>query len=170
MISAALRTRETGQPTSALWASSSNFALSMPGTFALVVRWILVMVGFSPVRSRVRAAVVSIESGVRPALVISRAKGHGEAAGVSGGDELFGVGADAVGEAGFEAVLCVFQGAALGGDCSAAFFEAAFPDCTCATIHRGSPFLSGALQYGTFFDAACGLQGVEKLTVCATIS
>ncbi len=38
VIVAAFSTRETGQPTSALCASSSNFALSMPGTFAVVVR------------------------------------------------------------------------------------------------------------------------------------
>ena len=105
---------------------------------------------------------MSMESAVRAGFSDLAAKCHGEAAGVGGGDELFGVGADAVGEAGFEAVLRVFEGAALGGDCSAALFETAFPDCTCATIHRVSPLYLLLLLYGIFFDAALGLQGVEN--------
>src|SRR5206468_1804931 len=56
----------TGQPFLALAASSSNLALSMFGTFALVVRWILVIVG-APCTSSVSLAEVSIESGVKPA-------------------------------------------------------------------------------------------------------
>jgi hypothetical protein len=42
------------------------------------------------------------------------AQGHGEAAGMRGGDQLLGIGAYAVGEAGFEAVLRLLQCAALG--------------------------------------------------------
>ena len=102
-----------GQPSFAFLASSSNFSFSAPGMRALVVRWILVMVGPSSAISMVTTAV-GLE-GVRGELGVGelRAKGHGEAAGVGGGDELFGVGAGAIFKARMEAV-----GRCRGGCCS----------------------------------------------------
>ncbi len=62
-------------------------------------------------------------------------EGHGEAAGVGGGDELFGVGAGAFFEARLEAVGGVVQGVALGGDGALAGFEVAVPEGGCFAVH-----------------------------------
>ena len=56
-------------------------------------------------------------------------EGHCEAAGVGGGDELFGVGAALAFEAAGEAVGVGLQGAAFGRDAAFAVFQAAFPGC-----------------------------------------
>ena len=60
VISAAARTFETGQFFFAVSAISWNFAASMPGTLALVVRWIFAIL--NPASSLIRStlALVSI--------------------------------------------------------------------------------------------------------------
>ena len=63
----------------------------------------------------------------KPSVGELRAESHGEAAGVSGGDEFFGICADAAFETCGEAVLRVLQDAALGGNLAFTFLEAAVP-------------------------------------------
>src|SRR5436190_13584120 len=60
--------REIGQLAFALLASSPNFALSMPGIRARVVKCTAVTVQLSFTRSNVNAASVSIASAVKPLL------------------------------------------------------------------------------------------------------
>src|ERR1700692_671704 len=64
----ALSTRDTGQLAFAPPAISANFAASIAGTCARVVRWIAVIVHASFTFSRVTAASVSIAVAVNPAL------------------------------------------------------------------------------------------------------
>src|SRR3954451_15413223 len=67
-VISALSTREIGQPAFAVWAASSKAAWLALGTLATVSRWILVMVGLPSFGSKVRFALVSTDSGVKPAL------------------------------------------------------------------------------------------------------
>lgn len=60
---------------------------------------------------------------------------HGEAAGMSGGEELFGVGAFFGFEAGAEGIGSCSEDAALGGEGAVAGFEVALPDGFCGTFH-----------------------------------
>ena len=62
-------------------------------------------------------------------LVELSTKGHAEAARVSGGNQLFGINAHAVFEAGVEAVGGVLEPVALSADRAFAFFQAAIPNC-----------------------------------------
>src|ERR1700733_2278741 len=64
-----LKSREMGQLFFASCAALSKAALSAPGTLAVVAKRILVMVGPASVFSNVTAALVSIDSGGRLAVV-----------------------------------------------------------------------------------------------------
>lgn len=68
-----------------------------------------------------------------------RRKSHGEAAGVGGGEELFGIGADATFEAGVEGVGGLFKDAAVGGERAFAGLQIALPNCRSFALHENSP-------------------------------
>ena len=63
------------------------------------------------------------------------AQRHGEAARVRGGDQLLGVGADAIFKPRAEGILGVFEGRALGADAALAVFQSAMPDGACCAFH-----------------------------------
>ena len=68
MLTFAFKTRETGQPTSALCAASWNLSRSAPGIRAVTSSCEAVMVGLPSMNSNVSVALVSRLSGVMPSF------------------------------------------------------------------------------------------------------
>ncbi len=68
-----------------------------------------------------------------------RGKSHGEATGVRGGEQLFGIGTHTVFKTGAEGILGLFQDAAIGGNGTLAAFQIALPDGARFALHVRSP-------------------------------
>src|SRR6266849_5255950 len=66
-------------------------------------------------------------------------KGHGEATGVRGGEQFFGIGAHAVFKTGAEGILGLFQDAAIGRNGAFTAFQVALPDGARFALHVRSP-------------------------------
>lgn len=102
--------------------------------------------------------------GREPGFAEHGGEGHRETPGVGGGDELFGVGAGAVFEAGAEGVGSIVERAAGGGEGAFALFEGAVPDGGCSAFHGAGNvgmlrrFASGsrALLFGGRHGVALG--------------
>ena len=118
---------DTGQPALAMPASSSNFALSAPGIFAVRVRCTEVMAKPSPCFSSVTSALVSICSAVSLASPRISDSAMVKQAAVRGADQLFRIRARLALEAAGEAVGIILQRAALGRDRALAVLDAALP-------------------------------------------
>src|SRR6266851_4457540 len=68
-----------------------------------------------------------------------RGKSHGEATGVRGGEQLFGIGTHTVFKTGAEGILGLFQDAAIGGNGALAAFQIALPGGARFALHVRSP-------------------------------
>src|SRR5712691_3999169 len=68
-----------------------------------------------------------------------RGKSHGEATGVRGGEQFFGIGAHAVFKTGAEGILGLFQDAAIGRNGAFTAFQVALPDGARFALHDFSP-------------------------------
>lgn len=66
-------------------------------------------------------------------------KSHRESTGVGGGEQFFGIGADAVFEAGAIRVLRLLEDAAVGGDRAFAVLQTALPKGRCFALHEDAP-------------------------------
>jgi len=69
-----------------------------------------------------------------------RGKRHGEAAGMRGSEEFFGIGADTAFKARMKRVSGLFEDSAVGRESAFAGFEVALPDRGSFALHKSSPF------------------------------
>ena len=124
-----------GQLALAPAATSSNLALSMPGTSDLLTRWILVTVGPVGSISRVTMASVATEVAVWPALASSLAKAMVKQPAWAAAMSSSGLVPVPSSKRDWKLYWAFVEGLALGGDGALAGLEVAVPEGGCFAVH-----------------------------------